>query len=75
MRLTIAELAALPYRDAVDTFTQIWIQLALERHGNNRCSVAESAGIHRNTVSRIMRRSNVHVIGKRTQRKLKEIAQ
>jgi DNA-binding NtrC family response regulator len=45
-----------PLKQAQDVFLRTWIEEALKRNGNNQSLLADSERMHRNTISRMMRR-------------------
>lgn len=51
----------LSYRDACEEFRRLWIEEALRRAGKNQCALADEIGVHRNTLSRMIRSLHVQI--------------
>ncbi len=45
--------------EAVDTFRLLWVRGALIRNKGNQCRVASVAGMHRNTLGRMIKRVGI----------------
>ena len=51
-----------------DLLTKEWLAQTLKAAGNNQCVASELIGVHRNTLSREIKRLGILVSGKRKQR-------
>ncbi|HEX5426509.1 MAG TPA: hypothetical protein VFW94_23380 [Candidatus Acidoferrales bacterium] len=49
------QLSGIKLHAAEEMFLRAWVAAGLERNGNNQSALADSSGVHRNTISRIMR--------------------